>query len=247
MLTGLQLRILNGFFPGEPACCNGSCYHERSKIRFLLGADFLDKIRGKTILDFGCGEGSECVELAQYGAKRVIGIDIREDLLEQAREKAARAGVEEICSFACSTDERADLIICVDAFEHFGDPAGVLATMAAALRPQGEVLASFGPTWYHPMGGHLFSVFPWAHLIFSEEALIRWRSRFKSDGATRFSEVAGGLNRMSIRQFENLVANSRFQFLSLELVPIRSLRLIHNRLTREFTTSIVRCRLGKRV
>jgi hypothetical protein len=56
------------------------------------------------------------------------------------------------------------------------------------------------------LGGHLFSVFPWAHLIFSEQALIRWRSDFKSDGATRFSEVAGGLNQMTIRRFERLIA-----------------------------------------
>ncbi len=52
--------------------------------------------------------------------------------------------------------------------------------MNTLLQPAGEVLVSFGPTWYHPLGGHLFSVFPWAHLIFSEKALIRWRSTFKT-------------------------------------------------------------------
>ena len=77
------------------------------------------------------------------------------------------------------------------------------------LQPGGEVLVSFGPTWYHPLGGHLFSVFPWAHLIFSEKALISWRSAFKTDGATRFSEVAGGLNQMTIAKFEALVAAAR--------------------------------------
>jgi hypothetical protein len=106
---------------------------------------------------------------------------------------------------------------------------------------------SFGPTWLHPLGGHLFSVFPWAHLIFSEKALIRWRSTFKTDGATRFSEVAGGLNQMTIAKFEDLVANSPLQFAGFELVPIKKLRPFHNRLTREFTTAIVRCRLVKRI
>jgi hypothetical protein len=51
--------------------------------------------------------------------------------------------------------------------------------MQARLNPGGEVAASFGPTWYHPLGAHLFGVFPWAHLISSEEALIRWRSDFR--------------------------------------------------------------------
>jgi hypothetical protein len=96
------------------------------------------------------------------------------------------------------------------------------------------------------LGGHLFSVFPWAHLLFSEKALIRWRSTFKTDGATRFGEVAGGLNQMTVAKFQRLVADSPLQFANLELVPIRKVRLFHNRLTREFTTAIVRCRLVKR-
>ncbi len=134
----------------------------------------------------------------------------------------------------------------MDAFEHFADPSGILNIMGALLRPAGEALVSFGPIWYHPLGGHLFSVFPWAHLVFSEKALIGWRSAFKSDGATRFSEVAGGLNQMTIAKFEKLVADSSLQFAELELVPIRKLRRFHNHLTREFTTAIVRCRLVKR-
>jgi hypothetical protein len=134
----------------------------------------------------------------------------------------------------------------MDSFEHFADPAGILLIMNTLLKPAGEVLASFGPTWYHPLGGHLFSVFPWAHLVFSKKALIRWRSTFKTDGATRFSEVAGGLNQMTIAKFEEVVASSPLKFANLELVPIRKLHPIHNRLTREFTTAIVRCRLIKR-
>ncbi len=107
-------------------------------------------------------------------------------------------------------------------------------------------MISFGPTWYHPLGGHLFSVFPWAHLLFSERALLRWRSGFRSDGATRFREVEGGLNQMTIRRFEKIVEMSPFRFVEFEAVPIRKLRLFHNRLTREFTSAIVRCRLAKR-
>ena len=188
----------------------------------------------------------EAIEIAQKGAQRVIGIDIREDVLEIARQKALAAGVQDRCVFAPSTQERAEIVVSIDAFEHFEDPASILRAMNALLRPAGEAHISFGPTWYHPLGGHLFSVFPWAHLIFSEKALIQWRSTFKTDGATRFSEVAGGLNQMSIRRFEKLVESSDFELSQLELVPIRTLRRLHGRWTREFTTAIVRCRLVKR-
>ena len=212
-----------------------------------MGDEIFTKIAGKAIIDFGCGEGSEAVEMAARGARRVIGIDIREDVLEAARQKAIAAGVQNTCLFASSTKELADIVVSVDAFEHFADPAGILRCMNTLLQPAGEALISFGPTWHHPLGGHLFSVFPWAHLIFSEKALIRWRATFKEDGATRFSEVAGGLNQMTIAKFEELIAASPLRFASLELVPIKKVRFFHNRLTREFTTAIARCRLVKRI
>ena len=67
-------------------------------------------------------------------------------------------------------------------------------------------------------------------LVFTEQALIRWRSGFKSDGATRFEEVESALS-----------------FEAFEMVPIRRLRALANPLTREFVTSFVRCRLRPRV
>jgi SAM-dependent methyltransferase len=246
MLTNIQCRILTRISPREPSCCSGSAYTCKSKLATLLGDEVLNKIAGKVVIDFGCGDGSEALEMAKRGAKRVIGIDIREDILQVARQKALSSGLQNKCLFVSSTHELADLLVSVDAFEHFADPVGILNCMSTLLQPGGEVLISFGPTWYHPLGGHLFSVFPWAHLIFSEKALIRWRSSFKTDGATRFSEVAGGLNQMTIGKFEKLIDGSPFRCANLELVPIRKLQRLHNRLTREFTTAIVRCRLVKR-
>ena len=108
------------------------------------------------------------------------------------------------------------------------------------------MLAAFGPTWYHPYGGHLFSVFPRAaHLVFTERALLRWRADFKTDGATRFEEVEGGLDRMTIRRFERLVAASPVRCARLEPVPIRGWTpLVRSRLTREALTATVRCELA---
>lgn len=162
---------------------------------------------------------------------------------DRANELARERGVSGRCEFAQMTDAEADLVISVDSFEHFGDPAAVLESMYRMLEPGGEVWIAFGWPWYHPYGGHLFSVFPWAHMVFSEQALIRWRSEFKSDGATRFGEVEGGLNQMSIRRLEQLVEASPLRMLELELIPIRPLRWLHARWTREFTSAIVRCRL----
>ena len=212
---------------------------------WMLGSELQDAIGGKSVIDFGCGEGNEAIEMARRGASRVTGVDIREDQLETARKRAIAAGVADRCVFRTTTSEAADIVTTIDAFEHFEDPAAILQLMFSLLKPGGEVLFSFGPTWLHPLGGHLFSVFPWAHVLFSEKALIRWRSDFKSDGAQRFHEVAGGLNQITIRRFEQLVAESGFQSVRLECVPIRKLKPLHNRATREFTTAVCRGRLKK--
>ncbi len=246
LLTDLQYKILKRISPGEPDVCSGAAYAGKSKLAILLGSDLFDRISGKVVIDFGCGTGGDAVEMARKGAGRVIGLDIREDFLATARQKARDAGVDGVCAFTSQTTERADFVISLDAFEHFADPGGILRIMSGLLKDDGEALISFGPTWYHPLGGHLFSVFPWAHLLFSERALLRWRSDFKSDGATRFCEVAGGLNQMTIRRFERLVAASPLRFAGMELTPIRKLKPLHNRLTREFATALVRCRLVKR-
>jgi SAM-dependent methyltransferase len=243
----LEYSILKCFSPGEPAWSTAvAAVEPRSRLRSIWSDDILRLLRGKTVLDFGCGEGSEAIEMAQEGANHVIGLDIREDVLNIARQRAKAAGVGERCEFSTSASRPVDIVISIDAFEHFADPEATLQSMEGLLKPCGEVVICFGPTWYHPLGGHLFSVFPWAHLVFSEKALLRWRSDFRSDGATRFSEVAGGLNQITISRFKRIVRRSGFQFRSLDLIPIRALRPLHNVLTREFTTAAVRCTLVKR-
>ena len=247
MFTNCQYLILKQLSRGEPNVLEeGSVYAGKSKVRTLLGDALFRDIQGHTVVDFGCGDGHEAIEMAMNGARKVIGVDIRESALANARQHARQAGVEKKCVFTTRVNEQVDRIVSLDAFEHFEDPAAILKVMGDILPPGGAVVASFGPTWYHPLGGHLFSVFPWAHILFSEKALIRWRNDIRNDGATKFEEVEGGLNQMTIRRFERLVAESPFHLKFLEAVPIRKLRFLHYQLTREFTTAIVRCQLVKK-
>lgn len=217
-----------------------------TKLEQFFGSDFFDLIHGKTVIDFGCGNGDQAVEMARRGAGKVIGIDIQPERLLRGRQKAQQFRVVDRCVFTTEVNESADVIISKDAFEHFSNPASILDIMARLLKPKGFVLAAFGPTWLHPYGGHLFSVFPWSHLIFTETAQIRWRSDFKTDGATKFSEVAGGLNQMTIAHFRHLVEASHLSFEWLETVPIRGLHILKLPLLQEFGSSIVRCKLISR-
>ena len=223
-----------------------SAYAGKSKLRVLFGDAILAELRGRDVIDFGCGDGEQTIEIAEAGARSVFGVDIRTSRFADAVRRAEAKGVADRVRFLERPDAPVDVIVSIDSFEHFDDPVEILRIMASLLRPGGRVIASFGPTWYHPLGGHLFSVFPWAHLIFTESTLIRWRSDFKTDNATRFRDVAGGLNQMTVSRFERLVSESPFRLVNFEAVPIRRLRGLANALSREFTTAIVRCTLELR-
>jgi SAM-dependent methyltransferase len=240
----LGYRILRRLNPsGETSYMDGSAYAGRSKLAALLGDTIWDELRNKVVIDFGCGTGEQAVELAMRGARKVIGVDIDVERLTIARGRARAAGVTDRCVFATGVPETGDVVISTDAFEHFADPTDMLRLMRQHIKDDGYAIIEFGPTWYHPLGGHGFSIFPWSHLVFTERALLRWWADFKDDGATKFSEIKGGLNQMTIRRFRQLVAESQWEFSTFEAVPIRKLRRLANRVTREFTTAVVRCRL----
>jgi len=247
-LVGGQIgyRLLNSLAKVSPGNEITTAYDGKSKMEVFFGPEIWDELADKTVADFGCDEGIEAVDMAQHGVCRVIGIDIREDALESARKRAAEAGLEDRCSFVQEIQEKVDVVVSLDAFEHFSDPLAMLSKMRGLIRDDGYVLTCFGPTWYHPLGGHGFSIFPWAHLIFSERALLRWHREKFASSAYRFEEVPGGLNQLTISRFEELISQSDFEIRDFETVPIRKLRPLANRLTREFTTAVVKCKLVPR-
>jgi SAM-dependent methyltransferase len=237
--------LLRWAYGDDPDHLSGDAYRSCSKVEALLGRELFHKIPGKTVIDFGCGYGEQAIELARRGAKLVIGIDIREEVLEAARANAGGlTNVRFVTPDECPRGT-ADFVISLDSFEHFENPSAMLDLINDLLRPGGKLLSSFGPPWKHPFGGHTFSAFPWAHLLFCERALVGWYNQVKDKAITSFEEVSGGLNRMTVARFEELVRRSNFREVRITPVPIRKLRLIHNPLTREFTTAVVKCQLTK--
>lgn len=235
----LAAWILRWANPSKASHCTGTAYFTRSKIDALLGEDIWEHIRGKTVVDFGCGTGGDAIEMAQRGAARVIGVDDRQRVLDEATDKARRAGVGDRCVFTRDMRQRADTVVSLDGFEHYGDPAACLRYMHGMLLPGGRLFVAFGPTWFHPLGGHSFSAFPWAHLLITEKALLKWRE----EPVERFEDTDGGLNQMTIRRFKKIVAGSDFDVARIAAIPIRQLKWLANPLTREFTTACVRCEL----
>lgn len=172
------------------------------------------EIAGKCVLDYGCGPGWQSVCLARLDTSRVVGLDIMPEWLEHARDIAARFGVAHKTEIRSGWDNdlagQFDIVISKDSFEHYRHPEEALAEMKTALRPGGKLFIVFSWPWYSPLGSHMqvFTLLPWVNLLFSEQTVMRVRSRYRNDGATRYEDVASGLNKMTVRRFERLMRAS---------------------------------------
>ena len=191
--------------------------------------ELLERIRGKHVLDFGCGWGVQSVALAEAGAESIVGIDINSEGLRRAQTLSESHGVQNRVSFVTKVpDDKFDFVFSQNSMEHFPDPLKALNDMAQALAPDGQMLVTFGPPWFAPYGAHMhyFTMLPWVHLLFSEQTIMTVRKRYKHDGAMRYEDVEGGLNRMSVRKFRRLVKASGLRVLRLTTEPVKGQRFL---------------------
>jgi ubiquinone/menaquinone biosynthesis C-methylase UbiE len=109
---------------------------------------------GQTVLDFGCGTGTLALLLKRScPAARIVGIDIDPTVLELARRKIVRAGLDiELRQGVFAADTFApgsfDRIVSTLVLHHLtrDEKLAVLRAMRVALRPGGELhVADFGP------------------------------------------------------------------------------------------------------
>ena len=216
----------------------------------------LDQIRGKAVLDYGCGPGYQAVAMAREGAKFVIGVDINQKWLECARGLAAenkcgdRVSFAEGASFLADTSHRNqfDVTLCCGSFEHFADAAMELANMKSMTRPGGKIFITFAEPWLSPRGSHMdnFCAFPYINVFFSEKTVMAVRSRFKDDGATRYEDILSGLNKMTLAKFERIIRSSRLRVQHQNYFATKKLPVVkHIPYLREFLVSAVTCILVK--
>jgi SAM-dependent methyltransferase len=166
---------------------------------------FLERIQGKTVLDYGCGPGWQAVAMRRAGARDVHGVDINDEWLSHGRDLAA--GLDGVTFDKTTGTEKYDIVLSLGAMEHFREPGKELARMCSLTRE--ELLISFAEPWYSPYGTHLNGTtkLPWLNLWFSERTLLNVRNLYPdgSDGAKRFEDIRGGLNKMTVRRFEKLL------------------------------------------
>lgn len=104
-------------------------------------------IKGKQVIDVGCGGGILAESMARRGAT-VIGIDMGEAPLSVAQMHALESQIAVDYQQITAEDMAAqhagqfDVVTCMEMLEHVPDPASVIAACAQMVKPNGHVFFS---------------------------------------------------------------------------------------------------------
>ena len=187
--------------------------HFAAEYEHAFGPRVWDVIAGKEVLDLGCGEGGHVLALAAGGAAHVTGLDTLPAFHNAEREAIRRGCAVTFVGADAATlpDASFDVVFSHDSFEHFADPAQVLAQMTRLARPGGRLLIKFGPPWRNPWGRHMGGTIrrdrPWVHLVVPEQTIMHVQSVYHDDPELKeqYAELPGGLNRMTVARFQRLL------------------------------------------
>ena len=164
--------------------------------RHFDGALRPEDLRGRRVLDLGCGYGGRTVYYAEVcGAAEVVGIEPQEGVVDLcrafAREKGSSrtrfdVGRAEELPFP---DASFDTVVSYDVLEHVEDPVAAIHEVERVLRPGGEAWLVF-PTYLGARSSHLdyITKLPALHRIFDPDAIIRVVNRFLTEEPGRFPQ-----------------------------------------------------------
>ena len=115
-----------------------------------LRLDYIDQmagLKGKRVLDVGCGGGILSEAMAAAGAT-VTGIDLGDKPLKVAQLHLLESGLTveyrniTVEDLACEQPGQYDVITCMEMLEHVPDPASVVNACARLVRPGGKCFFS---------------------------------------------------------------------------------------------------------
>ncbi|MFZ1756270.1 MAG: class I SAM-dependent methyltransferase [Caldilineaceae bacterium] len=105
----------------------------------------LGSVAGLDVLEIGCGDARNCVELARQGA-RVTGVDISDAQINLAQQRVDAAGLSvgllraDAVDLSPLPDGSFDIILAIYAFQYVAEMAACLAECARLLRPDARLI-----------------------------------------------------------------------------------------------------------
>jgi len=103
--------------------------------RYRLAFETCGDVRGKTVLDIGCGSGRYVIEFAKRGAAQVVGLDFAPNMVALARQYAVEHSVLDRCHFTVGDfmevdfDQQFNICVAIGVFDYVAQPRPFLEKM----------------------------------------------------------------------------------------------------------------------
>lgn len=247
---------LNNFFPKKkvqgresPQAYSEAQYSWAEKSLRLFDG-FVD-LKGKLVLDAGCGPGGKTVYYAEQGCQHVYGVDIDENRIGFAKEFAAKKNATNITfmieSLAALPFESNtfDYIFLNDVVEHLQRPIleSALRECKRVIKPGGKICLEF-PPWTSYDAAHLydFIYIPWCQVLFSTKTLVNVVNKINPAPPTvgNLSQVEHflELNHITIKESKKLFRKLDFKIVYFDynvlfnLKPFKYIPFFNKYLTR---------------
>ena len=205
-------------------------------------ARWSSSLEGARVLDVGCGDGANCIQLTAVPVRRVVGLDLHlplfapDDQGHRTRvllERIAGAGAQRAVTAVATAPERAvsfvqmdatrlgfrpgsfDVVMSRSAAEHIHPIERALVEIAGAVRPGGLIYLGIDP-FYWVRGCHKRGVvdIPFAHARLSPEEYRRFVAEREGEdaAANRWLRIAT-LNRLTVRQWRETIESTSCEIL----------------------------------
>ena len=170
---------------------------------------------GSRVLDLGCGTGALARELRKLGASAVIGVDLSERMLEQARARTPdqhivfqRADLETFAPEPVSFD----LVVSSLALHYIADFPALARRIAAGLRPGGRFVFSVEHPIFTAHGGSGWITGP------NGEKLHWPVDRYRDEGKRTTSWIVDGVEKVhrTTETYVNGLIDAGLRLLRLE-------------------------------
>lgn len=121
-------------------------FNANQQARFDLILEYLGDIKGKRILDLGCGDGALTYLLCKKGAE-VVGVDNSELGLKYAKDFLSSKGFQPKLILGSAYDiplsgDLFDYIVASEIIEHLQEPERLLAEARRLLKNEGKIIIS---------------------------------------------------------------------------------------------------------
>ena len=137
------------FFEGYQSIRDNLSANELIEIPQLF--ELIGDVTDLSILDLGCGTGGHDRKLVEMGAKRVVGIDLSKNMINEAIKNTNSDKIEyKIMSMndIDKIEEKFDLVVSSLAIHYVEDYDGLCKKVYHVLKDGGRFIFSYG----HPMG-----------------------------------------------------------------------------------------------